>query len=173
LVENFEELVVSANHLKSKGSSCVTGDDDKRTGQVNCNLTRTAHALTAFNSEQFGTTPALIIGDLNAYTKEDPISAIIGEGYMDLANYFGGAEAHFYSFDGQLGYLDQALTSASMLDKVVDTTEWYINADEPIVLDYNLDFQCATQIDKYFVPDTYRMSEHDPVVVSLPHFLWS
>jgi predicted extracellular nuclease len=80
LVENFEELVVSVNHLKSKGSSCGTGDDDKRTGQVNCNLTRTAHALTAFNSEQFGTTPALIIGDLNAYTKEDPISVIIGEG---------------------------------------------------------------------------------------------
>ena len=88
----------------------------------------------------------MIVGDLNAYTKEDPINAIIGEGYTDLANYLGGAEdySYYYSLDGQLGYLDHALTSASMLDKVVDTTEWYINADEPIVLDYNLDFQCAT-----------------------------
>jgi predicted extracellular nuclease len=169
LVENGEELVVSVNHLKSKGSSCGTGDDDETTGQGNCNLTRTraAQALTAFITEQFGTTPALIIGDLNAYAKEDPISAIIGEGYTDLANYFGGAEAYSYSFDGQLGYLDHALASASMLEKVVDTTEWHINADEPIVLDYNLDFQSATQIDKYFAPDAYRMSDHDPVVIAL------
>jgi predicted extracellular nuclease len=169
LVENGEELVVSVNHFKSKGSSCGTGDDDETTGQGNCNLTRTraAQALTAFITEQFGTTPALIIGDLNAYAKEDPISAIIGEGYTDLANYFGGAEAYSYSFDGQLGYLDHALASASMLDKVVDTTEWHINADEPIVLDYNLDFQSATQIDKYFAPDAYRMSDHDPVLIAL------
>jgi predicted extracellular nuclease len=147
------ELVDGINTEMGVGTYAVvdaggTGDDDKRSSQVNCNLTRAAQALTAFISEQFGTTPALIVGDLNAYTKEDPINAIIGEGYTDLANYLGGAEAYsysyYYSLDGQLGYLDHALTSASMLDKVVDTTEWYINADEPIVLDYNLDFQCAT-----------------------------
>ncbi|WP_339771126.1 ExeM/NucH family extracellular endonuclease [uncultured Paraglaciecola sp.] len=169
LVENGETLVVSVNHLKSKGSGCGAGDDDTTTGQGNCNVTRTraAQALTTFITEQFGDTPALIIGDLNSYAKEDPISAIMSAGYTDLANYFGGDQAYSYSFNGELGYLDHALASASMLDSVVDTTEWHINADEPIVLDYNLDFQSEVQQVKYFAPDAYRMSDHDPVVISL------
>jgi predicted extracellular nuclease len=38
LVENGETIVVSVNHLKSKGSSCGEGDDDTTTGQSSCNL---------------------------------------------------------------------------------------------------------------------------------------
>lgn len=170
LVENGEEIVLSVNHLKSKGSSCGAGDDDATTGQGNCNLTRTraAQALVAFLDTQFGDTPTLIIGDLNAYALEDPITTITtGAGYTDLANLFGGSGAYSYSFSGELGYLDHALASASLLDKVVDTTEWRINADEPIVLDYNLNFKKVEQYDTFFAPDAYRMSDHDPVVVSI------
>lgn len=169
LVENGEEIVISVNHLKSKGGSCGAGDDDETTGQGSCNLTRTraAQALTAFLTEKFDDTPTLIIGDLNAYAKEDPITAILAAGYTDLANFFGGSEAYSYTFGGELGYLDHALASASLLDKVVDTTEWHINADEPIVLDYNLNFQSVAQQDEWFAPDAYRMSDHDPVLVSL------
>ncbi|WP_334030401.1 ExeM/NucH family extracellular endonuclease [Alteromonas sp. P256] len=166
---NGEEVVVSVNHLKSKGSSCGAGDDDNETGQGSCNLTRTraAQALTAFIANEFVDTPALIIGDLNAYAKEDPIRAILAEGYTDLANEFGGASAYSYTFGGELGYLDHALANDILIDSVVDTTEWHINADEPIVLDYNLNFKSASQIDSWYAPDAYRMSDHDPVIVSL------
>ena len=169
LVENGEELVISVNHLKSKGSSCGAGDDDDVTGQGSCNLTRTraAQALTTFLTEQFDDTPTLIIGDLNAYAKEDPIQAILDAGYTDLANAFGGSEAYSYMFGGELGYLDHALASASLIDSVVDTTEWHINADEPVVLDYNFEFIFPTNIDNFYAPDVYRMSDHDPVLVSL------
>lgn len=169
LVENGEEIVVSVNHLKSKGSGCGVGDDDISTGQGNCNLTRTraAQALTAFLADNFGDTPTLIIGDLNAYALEDPIRAILSEGYTDLANLFGGAQTYSYSFGGEIGYLDHALASTSLLDKVVDTAEWHINADEPIVLDYNLNFQSPFQQDNLYAPDPYRMSDHDPVLVSI------
>jgi len=169
LVENREEIVISVNHLKSKGSSCGAGDDDATTGQGSCNLTRTraAQGLTAFLTANYGATPTLIIGDLNAYAKEDPITAILSEGYTDLANLFGGSEAYSYTFRGELGYLDHALASASLLDNVVDTTEWHINADEPIVLDYNLNFQSTAQQDAWYAPDVYRMSDHDPVVVAI------
>lgn len=123
--------MVSVNHLKSKGSSCGAGDDDNETGQGSCNLTRTraAQALTAFIANEFVDTPALIIGDLNAYAKEDPIRAILAEGYTDLANEFGGASAYSYTFGGELGYLDHALANDILIDSVVDTTEWHINAD--------------------------------------------
>jgi predicted extracellular nuclease len=169
LVENGEELVISVNHLKSKGSSCGAGDDDTETGQGSCNLTRTraAQALTAFLNDNFGDTPTLIIGDLNAYAKEDPIRAILSEGYTDLANLFGGSEAYSYTFGGETGYLDHALANASLLDKVIDTTEWHINSDEPAELDYNLNSQTPEQQLAWYAPDAYRMSDHDPVLVSL------
>ncbi|MCF2949719.1 ExeM/NucH family extracellular endonuclease [Paraglaciecola aquimarina] len=169
LTENGEELVVSVNHFKSKGSGCGVGDDDLTTGQGNCNLTRTraAQALTAFIAANFADTPTLILGDLNAYAKEDPITQIESAGYTNLVNYFGGDKAYSYSFDGQLGTLDHALANNKALAKVVDVTEWHINADEPIALDYNTNFKKANHITDYYAPDAYRMSDHDPVLIAL------
>ncbi|MFT2090290.1 ExeM/NucH family extracellular endonuclease [Paraglaciecola sp. 2405UD69-4] len=169
LLENNESIVVSVNHLKSKGSSCGTGDDDATTGQGNCNLTRTraAQALSAFLEEQYPEKATLIIGDLNSYAKEDPIVALEDAGYTNLINYFNGDEAYSYSFDGFVGYLDHALGNEVALEKVVDVTEWHINADEPIALDYNVDFKSDTQIINYYADDAYRMSDHDPVIIAL------
>ena len=169
LAVNAQEIVVSVNHLKSKGSNCGAGDDDTTTGQGSCNLTRTraAQALTAFLAQEYADTPTLIIGDLNAYAQEDPILKIKQAGYTDLANLFQGAEAYSYAFGGEYGYLDHALANNLLLDKVVDTVEWHINADEPIVLDYNIENKSAQQQNDYYAPDAYRMSDHDPVVISM------
>jgi predicted extracellular nuclease/endonuclease I len=169
LVENGETLVISVNHLKSKGSGCGAGDDDTTTGQGSCNLTRTraAQALSAFLETQFPDKATLIIGDLNAYAKEDPISALEGSGYTNLVNYFGGDEAYSYSFRGLLGYLDHALANNKALAKVVDVTEWHINADEPISIDYNVEFKTPDNVTDYYADDAYRMSDHDPVLIAL------
>ena len=170
LTENGETLVIGVNHFKSKGSSCDSqGDPDTGDGQGNCNITRTraAQALSAFISTQFPEKATLIIGDLNAYAKEDPISALEQAGYTNLVNHFGGVEAYSYSFRGQLGYLDHALANASALDKVVDVTEWHINADEPIILDYNVEFKAPVNVTNFYAPDAYRMSDHDPVLIAL------
>jgi predicted extracellular nuclease/endonuclease I len=169
LLENGETLVISVNHLKSKGSSCGAGDDDTTTGQGNCNLTRTraAQALSAFLEVQYPDTATLIMGDLNAYAKEDPISALEGAGYTNLVNYFGGDAAYSYSFNGLLGYLDHALANNKALAKVVDVTEWHINADEPISLDYNVEFKAVANVSGYYADDAYRMSDHDPVLIAM------
>lgn len=169
LLENDERIAISVNHLKSKGSGCGVGDDDITTGQGNCNLTRTraAEALTSFISTELPDTPVLIIGDLNAYAKEDPIVTIETAGYTNLVNSFTGDEAYSFAFNGEFGYLDHALANASAFEKVIDVTEWHINADEPIILDYNTNFKSDTQVVNYYAPDQYRMSDHDPVLVSL------
>ncbi|MGJ8681549.1 ExeM/NucH family extracellular endonuclease [Paraglaciecola sp.] len=169
LTENGEELAVSVNHLKSKGSSCGSGDDDVTNGQGNCNLTRTraAEALTAFIATDFSDVPTIILGDLNAYAKEDPIAKIESAGYTNLVHYFGGDKAYSYSFNAQLGYLDHALANNKALAKVVDVTEWHINADEPVALDYNTNFKKDNHIADYYAPDVYRMSDHDPVLIAL------
>ena len=169
LLENDERIAISVNHLKSKGSSCGDGDDDVTTGQGNCNVTRTraAQALTSFIATEFPETPTIIIGDLNSYAKEAPISAIEDAGYTNLVTSFNGEFAYSYSFDGRLGTLDHALANAAAFDKVIDVTEWHINADEPIALDYNTDFKSDDQIITFYAADAYRMSDHDPVLISL------
>lgn len=109
----------------------------------------------------------LIIGDLNAYANEDPISAIKSAGYVNLISRFLGSETWSYVFFGASGYLDHALASASLVQQVTGVAEWHINADEPVALDYNTEFKSTAQQQDYYNPDPYRASDHDPVIVEL------
>ena len=163
-------FVVDVNHLKSKGSACDAPDAGD--GQGNCNAVRTnaAHALTdwlATDPTGIGDRDVLIVGDLNSYAMEDPVTAIKGAGYTNLVDRFLGSDAYSYVFDGQWGYLDHALGSPSMTTQVSGVAEWHVDADEPSVLDYNTDFKTANLQSTLYAPDQYRISDHDPVLVDL------
>ena len=114
-----------------------------------------------------GSDYSLIIGDLNSYALEDPIMTIEAAGYTNLISYFGGVNAYGYQFDGQWGYLDHGLASDELLPFVTDAVEWHINADEPIVFDYNVEFKTANQINIFYSPSGFRSSDHDPVIIGL------
>ena len=163
-------VVVSANHLKSKGSACDAPDAGD--GQGNCAIVRTnaANLLAdwlASDPTGTGTRSVLIVGDLNSYAKEHPIAALEGKGFTNLVTAKIGAEAYSYVFDGQWGYLDHAFGNAAIVPDVTGVAEWHINSDEPSVLDYNDDFKSAGQIASLYAPDQFRVSDHDPVVVGL------
>jgi uncharacterized repeat protein (TIGR01451 family) len=64
---------------------------------------------------------------------------------------------------GQSGYLDHALANPALLTQVSGATAWDINADEPISLDYNTEFNQPG----LYTDEAYRSSDHDPVVVGL------
>ncbi|MEK6301477.1 MAG: ExeM/NucH family extracellular endonuclease [Acidobacteriota bacterium] len=172
-ISTTAKFTVVVNHLKSKGSACADiGDPDTGDGQGNCNLTRTAAATALVNwlatdPTGSGDPDFLMIGDYNSYAKEDPIAAIKTGGYTDLINAFVGAEAYSYQFDGQSGYLDHALASATLSPQVTGATEWHVNADEPVVLDYNVEFKTVNQVNTFYDPGAFRASDHDPVVVGL------
>lgn len=167
------EVTVVANHLKSKGSACDdVGDPDTGDLQGNCNRTRTnaAEALAdwlATNPTGRDAMGTLIVGDLNSYALEDPIDALKAAGYRDMVREEQGAGAYSYVFDGEAGYLDHALASSSLAPKVTGVTEWHIDADEPIALDYNTEFKTPNQVQSFYGPGPYRASDHDPVVVGL------
>ncbi|WP_156508892.1 ExeM/NucH family extracellular endonuclease, partial [Oleiphilus sp. HI0132] len=168
-----EKLTVAVNHLKSKGSDCdELGDPDMNDGQGNCNLTRTSAATALvdyLNSDPSNSRDSdfLIIGDLNAYAKEDPVSVIKEAGYVDLFEHFVGDKAYSYVFYGQAGSLDHALASDSLSSQVSGVTEWHINTDEPRVLDYNTEYKSDTQVADLYSASPYRASDHDPVIVEL------
>src|SRR4029450_6420347 len=81
-LSNGARFTVVVNHLKSKGSDCLDVDDpDTGDGQGNCNLTRAAAAQAvadwlATDPTGSGDADVLIIGDLNSYAMEDPVTAI-------------------------------------------------------------------------------------------------
>jgi hypothetical protein len=165
-------LTVAVNHLKSKGSACDdVGDPIDPLGQGNCNGVRTAaaQALAAWLATDptgSGDSDALIIGDLNSYDHEDPITALLAAGYTDLVRIYQGEVAYTYVFDAQLGYLDYALANLSMLPQVTGLSTWHINADEPDLIDYDTSFKLPAQ-DAIYEPNAYRSSDHDPVLVGL------
>jgi len=172
------DFTVAVNHLKSKGSVCVN-DPDIGNGAGNCNLTRLAAAQALvdwLDSDPTGSgdKDVMIIGDLNSYDKEDPIDAIIAgpddilgtfDDYVDMTFLNEGEQAYSYVFDGQIGYLDFAMT-ATLADQVTGTTTWHINADEPDLIDYEMTFKADAQ-DAIYAPDFYRYSDHDPVIIGL------
>lgn len=166
------KLTVAVNHFKSKGSDCEDiGDPDLGDGQGNCNLTRSnaASALSdwlAADPTGQGADRVLVLGDLNAYDKEDPIDALTGDGYEDLLARFAGEFGYSYVFDGQFGYLDYALANEALAGHVSGAAAWHINADEPDILDYDTSYKSDSQAALY-TPDAFRSSDHDPILVGL------
>ena len=88
---------------------------------------------------------------------------------------FIGEDGYSYLFDGQLGYLDHALASESLAAQVTGVAEWHVNADEPVLFDYNDDvrdageaaFERESTVADLDVADARRSSDHDPVVFGL------
>ncbi|NJO00958.1 MAG: ExeM/NucH family extracellular endonuclease, partial [Bacteroidia bacterium] len=176
-------FTVVVNHLKSKGASGITSgpDFDQGDGQGNWNDTRTKGAQAL--AQWLATDPSnsndpdfMIIGDLNAYKGETPITALKNAGYNDLVEQFGGSNAYTYVFDGQLGYLDYAMSNSALTPQVTGVTQWHINADEVPVFDYNNNvddgggeqsFEAKPTGNPLYEANAFRTSDHDPIIIGL------
>lgn len=177
-----EAFTVVVNHLKSKGAGGEAGADvDQLDGQSAWNDTRTraaAHLVGQWlPSDPTGQreTDILIMGDLNAYRGEAPVTAIRQAGYVDLHRLLEGPSAYSYVFDGQLGYLDHALANGTMTSQVACQPTWLINADEVPLFDYNdtvrdtgeATFEAEPTGNNLYEPNSARTSDHDPIIVDL------
>jgi hypothetical protein len=96
---------------------------------------------------------------------EDPIDTLVAGGLTNLVARFE-AEPYTLVFDGQLGTLDHALATRSLLNWVKGLTIFHINVDEPDILDYDMSFKQPAQ-DALFEALPYRVSDHDPVIVGI------
>ena len=184
-----QRFTVIANHFKSKGSSAgLPGDADAGDGAGFSNATRTAQAsqlltwITSTVLPAAGDPDILLLGDFNSYAAETPVTTLIGGGYTDLETALLGPAAYSYLFDGQLGHLDYAFSSASLTPQVTGVGAWHINADEADLLDYNDEVKDVGEAAFEEKPDgsalvpprvlfqpatPYRASDHDPVLVGL------
>ncbi|MGF1514363.1 MAG: ExeM/NucH family extracellular endonuclease, partial [Elainellaceae cyanobacterium] len=166
-----ESLTIAVNHFKSKGSifnqeNAAIGDGQGNNNPIRLRAAQAVDAWLETDPTGSGDSDFLILGDLNAYAQEDPITFLESEGYTDLAEQFSGGETPYsFLFDGQLGTLDYALANEALLSQVTGATEWHVNADEVDVLDYNLDFGRSASF--FNGDDPYRNSDHDPLIIGL------
>lgn len=161
-------FVLVVNHFRSRGSACDVAD--AKDGQGNCSAVRTYAAgvlagWLATNPTGTYTPNMLLVGDFNAYTKEDPLTVLKNAGYRNLVEDLGGG--YSYAFDAQWGSLDHALASAGFAGHVKAATPFHINADEPAILDYTTDFKSSGQLTTLYAPDMFRAADHDPLVVDV------
>jgi len=178
LAVTFEEIATGGeftavvNHFKSKGGSGTGGDADVKDGNGSWNDQRTLAAealLDWLDTKPTGTTDTdiVILGDLNAYAKEDPIDVLVNAGYRDQ-----GAGDYGYVFDSQKGSLDHVMTNGSLTTQVTGVANWHINADEADALDYQQNFNSDLTTNErnpaiFDASAIARVSDHDPIVIGL------
>lgn len=150
-------FVVVANHFKSKGCSEAEGADrDQHDGASCWNATRveSARLLDQWLQSQFKATPAVIVGDLNAYAHEAPVRALVQAGWRDAFEIVGAAEPYSYVYDGRIGRLDHALLNPALAARLRGAAEWHSNADEPESSGYRAGGD-----------GPWRSSDHDPLLL--------
>ncbi len=175
-------VTIVVNHLKSKGSSCGPGDDGPLQGSCAGTRTDGVRALLAWLAQDpTGVdAPWLVLGDLNAYPKEDPIAALLAgpdgapataDDPVDLLAGEGVDRVTTFVFDGRFGRLDHAVAHPDLVTRsggprVTGAAVWPINAPEVDLIDYDLSYKGPAEADLY-APDPFRASDHDPVRVGL------
>ena len=159
-----EVFIFSINHFKAKSGSGTGSDADKGDGQGSYNASRVAEAkavLAKYNNikreEVLNEPDILIMGDLNAYGKEDPIMTLIDGEMTDLHRFFHADSSYSYTYRSEAGYLDHALCNSTMLQQITGINAYHINSDESDDFTY----------DKSSDRTMFRCSDHDPVLVGL------
>ncbi len=170
--ESGVEFAAVVNHFKSKGSECFEDQNSPSATdsiQGSCNALRVSAAVTLGEAMESAELPErrFILGDLNAYSAEDPM-AVLTEyspeergytiqtavntaadggssvpvaktyGYRNLGKEFEPEGFSYWFFgNGLVGSLDHVLASPKALEDVVDATHWQINSVEAYQLQYD------------------------------------
>lgn len=164
LALGLQPLVASpASRRAAVGATGANTDQGDGQGCYNADRVEQAQALVVLLASLHDK-DVLIIGDLNSYGAEDPIDVLEAAGYVDLVDTrLTEVDRYSYVFAGQAGYLDHALASPRLAERVTGVDLWHINADEALFQDYNTEFNPLG----FYEPDQYRSSDHDPVLVGL------
>jgi uncharacterized protein len=98
---------------------------------------------------------------------DDGAEIIDSYGYVNVVRQLH-PDSYSYSYNDEVGTLDYILVTPELVNKVVDATDWNINAGESTLFEYENennclnDNECSTRFS-----DLYRASDHDPAVIDL------
>ena len=160
--ETGEKFLFSVNHFKAKSGNGSGANADQGDGQGSYNADRVKEAESVLfhydiDRGYYGDDDILIMGDLNAYAMEDPITVLREGGMIDLHRAFHADSSYSYVYHGYAGYLDHALCNSTLYPFVTGMVAYHINSDESDSYTY----------DKSNDQTMFRSSDHDPVLVGL------
>ena len=171
-----EQFVISANHPKSK-----------RGGGFKSNIARCLNILqvltgieTAYKKGYYSDPDILLVGDFNAYGKEESVLKIVGAGYTDLVAKYDSLD-YSYSYQGEVGFLDRAYASPTMLPQVIGVKPIHWNTDFHYSGNYrskynyknrNIPQDAPADIRKAITGQAerdklFRYSDHDPLLIGI------
>jgi len=171
--DGVARFAVIASHFKSRRCDGAGGVDRDRGDLQGCWGHRRllqARALARFaraSARESGIEDTLLVGDFNAYAREDPAVALAASGFADQVARFE-PWAYSYVYDGAAGRLDGVFANPSMAARVTGVTTWHVDADEPELLDYAFASRMpGADPAVSWTATPWRASDHDPVVVGL------
>ncbi len=171
-----EQFLISANHPKSKRG----GGYSSNAARVK-NITHVLEGIAAAYAEGVYSDPdILMVGDFNSYGKEESVQLIVKAGYTDLIALYDSLD-YSYSYKGEVGFLDRAYASPTMLEQVIGVkpihwnTDYYYSANYKSKYNYkNKDIpqDAPANIRKVMTPQAkrnkfFRYSDHDPLVIGI------
>ena len=168
-------FTVVVNHYKSKGCGGSTGlNTDQGDGQACYNERRRlmSERMIQFVAElqaSTGDMDVIVLGDLNSYAEEDPITTLETGLTNQMDIFIPQANQYSFTFFGQSGLLDYIFTSPNMNSQITGLEIWHVNTDEPRALSYNDEVIDPTEFfgnfeqEVLYQPDEFRSSDHDPV----------
>ncbi|MGJ9634230.1 ExeM/NucH family extracellular endonuclease, partial [Actinotignum sp. GS-2025b] len=159
------EFVVITNHFKSKGSLSkkIANDEDVYQGNNNLLRTKQAETLRDWIAAEFADKPVFVVGDLNSYSKEDPIRVFEKAGYTNLHGHFQ-PDSYTYQFSGLVGSLDHVLANPAAAKLATGGQVWNINSPESVALEYS---RYNYNVKNLWDESAFRSSDHDPFKVGL------
>lgn len=157
-----EKFLFSVNHFKAKSGKGTGANADQGDGQGSYNADRVKEAKSLLDNYTrdcvfYGDDDILVMGDLNAYAMEDPITVLREGGMKDLHRAFHADSSYSYVYRGQVGYLDHAFCNTTLYPQVTGMVAYHINSSESDRYTY----------DKSNDQTMFRCSDHDPVIVGL------
>ena len=162
-IETGELFLYSLNHFKAKTGNGTGTNANQNDGQGAWNADRVEEAQSVITMYKRLIPSSkdhdiLIMGDLNAYGKEDPIKLLLENGMIDLHRAYHADSSYSYQYSGLAGYLDHALCNSTLYPQITGMAALHINSDENDRYTYDKSSGDNTM---------FRCSDHDPVLVGL------
>lgn len=152
---------LAVNHFKSRLCRGAKGkEQDAGDGQGCWNPTRSQAAQALVDAFASANGPVLILGDLNAYAREQPLQILYKAGYTNLVTQALGESTPTYVYQGAAGALDHLLGNSALLAHIQAVHRFAANADEAPPSRAALDTPAYRE-------QPWRASDHDPLVVDL------
>ena len=103
----------------------------------------------------------MLVGDFNAYSKEDPLKVLTDAGWTHESGHGDSS----YVYGGRSGSMDHVFANSAAHPLITEVKSWAVNAQESIAFEYsraNYNAYLAFEAD-----NPYRASDHNPEIIGL------